>query len=60
MADGSKDLNKNQGGLAESEFEAKDVTFADIEPGIQEEGSSQNMDFLLDIPLEITVELGNH
>lgn len=36
---------------------AKEVTFADIEPG-QGGGGSQNMDFLLDIPLEISVELG--
>lgn len=38
--------------------EAKEVTFADIEPGLQEGGGSQNMDFLLDIPLDISVELG--
>jgi flagellar motor switch protein FliN/FliY len=57
MNDGLKDLEKNQGNPG-GDFEAKEVTFADIEPGIQEEGGSQNMDFLLDIPLEITVELG--
>ena len=38
--------------------EAKEVTFADIEPGPHDVGGSQNMDFLLDIPLDITVELG--
>ena len=38
--------------------EAKEVTFADIEPGLHDGGSAQNMDFLLDIPLDITVELG--
>lgn len=38
--------------------EAKEVTFADIEPGQHDGGSAQHMDFLLDIPLDITVELG--
>lgn len=37
---------------------AKDVTLADIEPGHDEIGSSQNLEFLLDVPLEISVELG--
>ena len=37
---------------------AKEVTLADIEPGQEEPGASQNLDFLLDIPLEISVELG--
>jgi flagellar motor switch protein FliN/FliY len=41
-----------------SQVSAKEVTFADIEPGMTEGGSQQNMDFLLDIPLEISVELG--
>ncbi len=41
-----------------SPIEAKEVTFADIEPGLNDGGGGQNMDFLLDIPLEITVELG--
>ena len=54
MNDRAKELEKNMSG----DLDAKEVTFTDIEPGIQEEGGSQNMDFLLDIPLEITVELG--
>jgi len=37
---------------------AKEVTLADIEPGQEDPSSSQNLDFLLDIPLEISVELG--
>ena len=37
---------------------AQEVDFADMEPGIQEEDDAQGMEFLLDIPLEITVELG--
>ncbi len=37
---------------------AKEVTLADIEPGQEDSGASQNLDFLLDIPLEISVELG--
>jgi flagellar motor switch protein FliN/FliY len=57
MNDGSKELETKQSNL-DVDLDAKEVAFADIEPGIQEEGGSQNMDFLLDIPLEITVELG--
>ena len=37
---------------------AREVTFADIEPASQEDNNPQNLDFLLDIPLGITVELG--
>jgi flagellar motor switch protein FliN/FliY len=37
---------------------AREVTLADIQPGQEETGSPQNLDFLLDIPLEISVELG--
>ena len=37
---------------------AKEVTLADIQPGLEENGSPQNLEFLLDIPLEISVELG--
>ena len=37
---------------------AREVTFADIEPASQEYNNPQNIDFLLDIPLGVTVELG--
>jgi flagellar motor switch protein FliN/FliY len=37
---------------------AMEAAFAEIEPGQGEAGSQQNLDFLLDVPLEITVELG--
>ncbi|RJR29821.1 MAG: flagellar motor switch protein FliN [Desulfobacteraceae bacterium] len=37
---------------------AREVTLADIQPGVEENGVQQNLDFLLDIPLEISVELG--
>ena len=39
-------------------MEAKTAAFAEIAPGLQGTGDPQNMDFLLDIPLEISVELG--
>jgi len=42
----------------DNETTASEVTFADIEPDLEGESSPQNMEFLLDIPLEITVELG--
>jgi flagellar motor switch protein FliN/FliY len=47
-----------QGKSRGNQTSAKEVTFADIEPGSMEGGSQQNLDFLLDIPLEISVELG--
>lgn len=37
---------------------AQEVDFADMEPGVQEDDEAQGMEFLLDIPLDITVELG--
>ncbi|MCF8061229.1 MAG: flagellar motor switch protein FliN [Deltaproteobacteria bacterium] len=37
---------------------AQDVDFADMEPGIHEDEEPHGMEFLLDIPLDITVELG--
>jgi flagellar motor switch protein FliN/FliY len=37
---------------------AQDVDFADMEPGIPEDDEPHGMEFLLDIPLDITVELG--
>jgi flagellar motor switch protein FliN len=37
---------------------AREVTLADIQPGQEEAGPPQNLEFLLDIPLEISVELG--
>ena len=35
------------------------MDLAEMEPDIGFDSGEQNMDFLLDIPLEITVELGN-
>ncbi|MBW1861057.1 MAG: FliM/FliN family flagellar motor switch protein [Deltaproteobacteria bacterium] len=58
MTDETKKSEENQQESSVHQAEAKEVTFADIEPGLQDEGNSQNMDFLLDIPLEIHVELG--
>lgn len=37
---------------------AREVTLADIQPGQEESAPHQNLEFLLDIPLEISVELG--
>jgi flagellar motor switch protein FliN/FliY len=41
-----------------SQLGLKEVTLAEIQAGMEGNGSSQNMEFLLDIPLEISVELG--
>jgi flagellar motor switch protein FliN/FliY len=53
-----KDLQQDQADAQEGQIEAKTAAFAEIEPTPQDSGSPQNMDFLLDIPLEISVELG--
>jgi flagellar motor switch protein FliN/FliY len=58
MTEENVSLEGTEEDLGGQKAEAKEVSFADIEPGLQEQGNSQNMDFLLDIPLEITVELG--
>ena len=44
--------------LEESQIAANDVNLAEIEPGLGQEDSGQNMEFLLDIPLSVSVELG--
>ncbi|MBW1800614.1 MAG: flagellar motor switch protein FliN [Deltaproteobacteria bacterium] len=44
--------------ITEAQSEAREVAFSEIEPGLHENDNGQNLDFLLDIPLEITVELG--
>ncbi|MFH1491513.1 MAG: flagellar motor switch protein FliN [Pseudomonadota bacterium] len=53
-----KELEEVQGKAKGGQLDAKAVAFAEIEPGFQENSQPQNMDFLLDIPLEISVELG--
>ena len=58
MAEENGPTEENTMGEKVTPNEAKEVTFADIEPGLHDGGNTQNMDFLLDIPLDITVELG--
>ena len=50
MADDNNIMNNQVSGM--------DMDFAEVEPGFSHYDNPQNMDFLLDIPLEITVELG--
>lgn len=52
-------LDENQSEIDETHIAAKDVDLAEMEPDPGLDDNEQNMDFLLDIPLEITVELGN-
>jgi flagellar motor switch protein FliN/FliY len=54
----SVEMDESQKEHEGDQLEAKEVAFADIEPAFQEAGGVQNMDFLLDVPLEVTVELG--
>ena len=58
MPEENMKTEENAKEVATMKTEAKEVTFAEIEPGLNNGGSSQHMDFLLDIPLEISVELG--
>ena len=58
MDNETKDLQEVQEEPDGLNMEAKAAAFAEIEPELQGNGNPQNMDFLLDIPLEITVELG--
>ena len=53
-----KEMDETQKEHEDDQLEAKEVAFADIEPAFQEANGVQNMDFLLDVPLEVTVELG--
>jgi len=54
----AKGMGESQKENEGDQLEAKEVAFADIEPAFQEANGVQNMDFLLDVPLEVTVELG--
>ena len=54
----AKEMDESQKEHEGDQLEAKEVAFADIEPAFQEANGVQNMDFLLDVPLEVTVELG--
>lgn len=44
--------------LEENQITANDVNLAEIELGISQDDNGQNMEFLLDIPLRVSVELG--
>ena len=54
------EMNNEEGVLKsqEDQLEASSVAFAEVEPAMNEGSNGQNMDFLLEIPLEISVELG--
>lgn len=58
MENEMNELEEGKGRAREGQIDAKAVAFAEIEPGFAENTQTQNMDFLLDIPLEISVELG--
>jgi len=56
-------MNEQNESASEIQTPGKDIApenvdFAEIEPVLKGAGSSQGIDFLLDVPLEITVELG--
>ena len=43
----------------EAHVTTREIDFAEMEPDMGQDNTENNMEFLLDIPLEITVELGN-
>lgn len=49
----------NRDSINEEHISAGEMDLAEIEPGLSGDDNGQNMDFLLDIPLEISVELGS-
>jgi len=51
-------LEDNEVVSEDNQITANDMDLVEIEHGIQNTDNSQNMDFLLDIPLEVSVELG--
>jgi flagellar motor switch protein FliN/FliY len=57
MSEESKRSEEDQE-VSDGDMTANEVTFADVEPDLEGDNNPQNIDFLLDIPLEITVELG--
>jgi flagellar motor switch protein FliN/FliY len=58
MGEKGEDPRDERGATQKGDSRAMDVDFAEIEPKETGGDKSQSMDFLLDIPLEITVELG--
>ena len=51
-------LEENQTGTDGAPITAGEMDLAEIEPNMVQGDNTQNMDFLLDIPLELSVELG--
>lgn len=58
MTDESKVLENNLEVSNQDQVSANEMVFDDIDSGQLQNNNPQNMDFLLDIPLEISVELG--
>ena len=52
-------LEEDQAGADNTRLTAKEIDLAEMEPGMEGNIDAANMDFLLDIPLEISVELGS-
>lgn len=49
----------NENFLDDSQMMSGGMDLAELEPGMGQNGDGRNMDFLLDIPLDLSVELGN-
>jgi flagellar motor switch protein FliN len=58
MADENREYSETGPAPAEAPGVTRDVEFADMETGGGEDEEVHGMEFLLDIPLDITVELG--
>ena len=49
----------NENMLDDTQMMSGGMDLTELEPGLGLDGNDRNMDFLLDIPLDISVELGN-
>ena len=49
---------ETQNGFDENQITAEEMDLAEVEPTMMQNDNAQAMDFLLDIPLDISVELG--
>ncbi|MBW1729661.1 MAG: flagellar motor switch protein FliN [Deltaproteobacteria bacterium] len=58
MAEEESIKQEAEGAEAESGGQTEAMQFAEMELEASQPGDSQSLDFLLDVPLEITVELG--
>jgi flagellar motor switch protein FliN/FliY len=58
MSESQDNMKETQQVPEKVQPDPKELDFAEIEPGIKEVEKPRGLDFILDVPLEIAVELG--